>query len=234
MNHPQSAQTPALPPHHRRSAEDLRLLAWLHASEHPADTLCQLHQGGFPNGLDLPPSPAAERLHALLAALAALPPAERLQQQEELAADYAAIYLNHTLRASPHQSVWLDEDNLMLQAPTFAVRAYYRRYGIRADWRKMADDHLSNELTFVALMLEQHHPEAALGFLRQHLLAWLPAFAERVSQRAATAFYAALAELTLHLCQTLADRLTAEGIPPVTVEPPPDELPHFPHTCGEA
>ena len=230
-----SATAPALAADWRkRSAEDLRLFAWLHASEHTAETLCQLVQGGFPAGLELDPHPEGERMQALLEALVALPAAERSAQEDELAADYAAIYLNHTVRASPHESVWLDEDNLMLQAPTFAVRAFYRRFGIRADWRKMADDHLSNELTFVAMMLEQNHPEAALGFLRQHLLAWLPQFAERVATHAATAFYAALAALTLHLCQSLAARLEAEGIPAVTVEPPPDELPQFTRTCGDA
>lgn len=74
------------------------------------------------------------------AALSALAEQRRARQDDmalpassvdELAADYAAIYLTHALRASPHESVWRDDDHLMLQGPTFAVRAFYRRHGVQ-------------------------------------------------------------------------------------------------------
>ena len=55
---------------------------------------------------------------------------DRAALQDDLDADFAGIYLTHALRASPCESVWLDEENLMMQGPSFAVRDCYRRHGL--------------------------------------------------------------------------------------------------------
>lgn len=208
---------------HQLAAEDLRALAWLHAEERAPQLLLELKSKGFPDRLALVPSkaPASIAMNEALASLSANPSENRLEAPvscaDELAADYSAIYLTHALRASPQESVWLDEDNLMLQGPTFAVRDFYRRHGIQAtDWRQRADDHLVNELEFVALLLERREDREAALFLKTHLLAWLPLFAERVNQRAATKFYAALANLTLVACEACLEHL-----PDVVVLPKP-------------
>lgn len=210
-----------------QAAEDLRMLGRLHAQEIGSAMLGQLCGAGFPQGLvllsdDEPKASAArQRMDTLLQAMTAVPEGERQSLDDDLAADYAATYLTHSHRASPHESVWLDEDQLLLQGPTFAVRAFYRQYGLRvANWRSMPDDHLCNELEFVALMLEQQHPEAALGFLQQHLLQWLPLFAQRVADRADTTFYAELATLTRLACAYCADRLQRAGVLPAAVAAP--------------
>ena len=207
----------------RLAAEDLRALAWLHASERSPQVLAELYANGFPATLTLADKndPWLRGMDAALAALtgaggqdgAALP----ASSEDDLAADYAAIYLTHALRASPHESVWRDEDHLMLQEPTFAVRAFYHRHGVQAaDWRQRADDHLASELEFTALLLERGELKEAARFLKAHLLVWLPSFAQRVSQRAATPFYAALAGLTLTACEHCAARLPAVAVlPPV-------------------
>lgn len=105
----------------------------------------------------------------------------------------------------------------MLQEPTFAVRAFYRRHGLQAaGWRQSADDHLATELEFVALLLERGELEEAAHFLQAHLLTWLPSFAMRVGQRAATPFYAALAGITLAACENCAARLPAVAMPSPT------------------
>ena len=207
------------------AAEDLRALAWLHAGERSPDVLAALYAGGFPDTLSLvdAQAPTAQAMAAALRALAgdasdaqddaALP----ASSADELAADYAAIYLTHALRASPHESVWRDDDHLMLQGPTFAVREFYRRHGVQVpDWRARADDHISHELDFTALLLERGQQREAARFLQTHLLAWLPDFARRVAQRAATPFYAALASLTLAACEGCQQRLpTVAVLPPV-------------------
>lgn len=110
----------------------------------------------------------------------------------------------------------------MLQGPTFAVRAFYRRHGVQVpDWRARADDHISHELDFVALLLERGNEREAARFLKTHLLAWLPDFARRVAQRAATPFYAALAALTLAACEGCQQRLpTVAVLPQPVVEGP--------------
>jgi TorA maturation chaperone TorD len=208
----------------RLAAEDLRALAWLHASERTPQVLAELYANGFPATLTLvPPDDAWLRcMERALNALAstrcedgddALP----ASSADDLAADFAAIYLTHALRASPHESVWRDEDHLMLQEPTFAVRAFYRRHGLQAtNWRQRADDHLVIELEFTALLLERGELKEAARFLKSHLLTWLPSFAARVGQRAATPFYAALAGLTLTACERCVAQLPAAAtLPPV-------------------
>ncbi|MCL2874905.1 MAG: molecular chaperone TorD family protein [Betaproteobacteria bacterium] len=191
------------------AAEDLRTLAWLHVAERSPRVLSELHTSGFPASLMLVPQddPWLCCMDRALATLAGTPCDDESAElpassEDDLAADFAAIYLTHALRASPYESVWRDEDHLMLQEPTFAVRAFYRRHGLQAtDWRLRADDHLATELEFVSLLLERGELKEAAHFLNSHLMTWLPSFASRVAQRAATPFYAALAGLTLVACE---------------------------------
>lgn len=194
----------------RDLAADLRSLAWLHAAERDGTTWLSLHYAGFPLGLHLAGAEGTRAMGQALLALAGEHAHDRQAADDRLAADYAAIYLTHALRASPCESVWRDEDHLMLQAPTFAVRDCYRRHGIAPpNWRLLPDDHLVHELSFVAHLLENGERGPALDFLDRHLLAWLPQFAGRVAQRADTAVYAALALLTLEAATLLRARLAA-------------------------
>lgn len=189
-------------------AQDLRCLAWLHAEERDARTWLALHHAGFPLGLHLAGGEGARAMNQALMALSDVQASDPQGLDDRLAADFAAIYLTHALRASPCESVWRDEDHLMLQGPTFAVRDFYRRHGMGPlDWRAMPDDHLVHELSFIAHMLEQGHPAAALEFLDHHLLVWLPQFAARVAQRADTPVYAALALLTMEAAALLRKHL---------------------------
>lgn len=195
-------------------AQDLRSLAWLHAAERDASTWLALHRAGFPQGLHLA---GADGSRTMLQALEGLRDEQACDPQgidDRMAADYAAIYLTHSLRASPCESVWRDEDQLMLQAPTFAVREFYRRHGIPPlNWRVMPDDHLVHELCFVAQLLDASELKAALDFLDRHLLVWLPQFAARVAQRADTAIYAALAVLTMDAAALLREHLAGAAGP---------------------
>ncbi len=198
-------------------AQDLRTLAWLHAAERNSACWLALFEQGFPQGLTCGDTASREALQQALADLRErlhAEPADPTPADAALAADYADIYLTHALLASPYESVWRDEDHLMLQAPTFAVRRFYQRHGLQvADWRQMPDDHLSHELGFVALLLERGEWSEAARFLDEHLLVWLPGFAARVAERAATEVYAALAVLTLAACRSVraALQLTADA-----------------------
>ena len=70
-----------------------------------------------------------------------------------------------------------------------------------------------------ALLLERGEEREAARFLKQHLMAWLPDFAQRVGQRAETPFYAALAALTLAACEQCQRWLPKVAVMPrVTVE----------------
>ena len=125
--------------------DDLDQLIRLHDRELDAETLRALKSEGFPGGLALGPDSeiavlAYANLHAALAGLPEDPPP---QVTDELAADFAAIYLNNSLGASPYESVWLDDEHLACQRPMFELRDIYAAAGFKVtDWRSRFDDHL--------------------------------------------------------------------------------------------
>jgi len=193
------------------TALDLLTLAQLHNRELDVPTVAALKQEQFPASLALrlKSTTGLEALDMLAQVVAELE--FDSQQQDEHAADFAAIYLTHGISASPYESVWLDEEGLAMQTPMFSVRDCYARFGWQAhDWRKRADDHLVLQLQFIAELLRSDD-EAALvdvaSFLDQHALRWLPDFADRVAQRCATPFYAGLCMLTASYLDELRDIL---------------------------
>jgi TorA maturation chaperone TorD len=193
------------------AALDLMTLAQLHNRELDMPTIAALQQEQFPGSLALRLKSATglEAADILTRVVAALE--FDGQQQDEHAADFAAIYLTHHLGASPCESVWLDEEGLAMQSPMFSVRDYYARFGWQAhDWRKRTDDHLVLQLQFIAELLAGDDEGVLVDvtrFLDEHTLRWLPQFAERVAQRCATPFYAGLCMLTASYLDELRDIL---------------------------
>lgn len=194
---------------------DLESLALLHHTELSDATLSWLGSAGFPDGLSLRliNEQSVRALDLMRASLAELSAPMTRSQSDELAADYAAIYLTYAYQASPCESVWLDQENLGMQAPMFQVREFYRLFDLAAEnWRMRSDDHLCLELHFLSALMRDEHPLAlpeAARFLDEHLLRWLPLFARRVSARCATPFYAGAALLTEAYCGELRDLLAA-------------------------
>ena len=188
-------------------ANDLRLLADLHATELTRERIQELQAIDFPLAQDFP----QEIPDSLL---------------DEFATDFADIYLNGRFHASPQESVWIDDEELICQQPMFQVREWYAKHGLAVpNWRKMADDNLVNQLLFIAHLLDkaEDDPQAILQevalFMDEHLLRWLQPFAIRVVDRCDTVFYAYLALLTYNhidkLRMTLVEIL---GVPRPTHE----------------
>lgn len=194
-------------------AQDLLVLAALHHMELDDALLAGLAEAGFPDGLGLRllGEESGRALELMREALAELPRPLTPVLRDELAADYAAIYLTYAYQASPYESVWLDQENLAMQAPMFQVREFYRLFDlVAADWRTRPDDHLVLELQFLAALFRDSHPQAlaeAARFLDSHLLRWLPRFGQRVAARCATPFYAGAARLSAAYCDELRDLL---------------------------
>ena len=181
--------------------DDLDQLIRLHDRELDGETLRALQAVAFPAGLALAADgECGELAYANLAAALADLPAEPSQQLlDELAADYAAIYLNNSLGASPYESVWLDDEHLACQRPMFELRETYAAAGFgAADWRQRFDDHLVLQLHYLRHVLGAAavDGEKLANFIDEHLGYWFPDFAGRVALACATPFYAALAELT--------------------------------------
>lgn len=195
-------------------AEDLRAFALLHDRELERDLLLSLRKDCEQDflALELRGQQGSEALVLFREGLADIPSALDPQTLDILAAEYAEIYLNNGLGTSPCESVWLDEDGLIMQEPMFQIRAWYRRYGVAVpDWRKRSEDHLVNQLQFLAILIEtdpgEEHLNAAARFLDEHLLRWIEAFAERVATRSQVRFYGGLAQLTAAYLDEIRDLL---------------------------
>jgi TorA maturation chaperone TorD len=202
--------------------DDLDQLTRLHDRELDGVTLAALRAAGFPGCLALLPAEvmaarACANFAAALAELADPPSAEVL---DELAADYAAIYLNNRLGASPYESVWLDDDHLVCQQPMFELRDIYAAAGLGvADWRHRGDDHLVLQLQYLRHLLAAGAVDGAAlaDFIDEHVGYWFPDFARRVAGTCHTPLYAALAELThvwLQGFRALLDEMYGCPVPP--------------------
>lgn len=191
-------------------ADDAATLALLQDRELSVPILAELKSLNFPDNLGLLPVDAASQAsyRMMRIAVSALPAQPAARILDELAADFAAIYLTGAFGASPCESFWLSDDHLVCQEAMFDMRALYAASGLAVpDWRMRPDDHLVFQLQFLASRLGTVETDgdwrALAAFLDYHLLRWLPDFADRVASRCDTPFYAALVILTDAWCQQL-------------------------------
>lgn len=188
----------------RAIADDLDVLAILHDREPTADLLTALHASPIAEQLTLrlTTQEALAAIDAFVLAVGELPRFADAKALDQLAADYADVYLRHRYRAAPTESVWLSEDGLDRQGPMLSIRAQLRRHGVKLlDANLRTEDHLVSQLHFFAHLLASDAPgdgpKAAARFLDAHLLRWVHQFAGRLVQVSAPPFYAALAVLTV-------------------------------------
>jgi TorA maturation chaperone TorD len=209
-------------------AEDVSTLAILQDSELSPAVLAGLQELTFPDNLGLLPHDDISRraFTMMREVVTSFPTAPDAAFLDDLAADFAAIYLTGALGASPYESYWLSDDHLICQDAMFDMRTLYAEAGLKVpDWRMRPDDHLVFQLQFLARQLSRAGKDddwrSLANFLDYHLLRWLPDFASRVVNRCDTPFYAALALLTDVWCRQLRDlivhhlgeaRLTPEDI----------------------
>jgi len=195
-------------------AEDIAMLAVLHETEPTPELLEALGETAFPAGLGLKllEDDGIKAIDLMKRAMHLIP--EKMEDAfiDDLAADYANIYLNYGISASPEESVWLDEENLACQDSMFQVRNWYEQYGLMAkNWRVIPDDHLVLQLQFLVHLFKTQASMEGLKsitrFMDEHLLRWLLSFAERVAARCDTAYFAGVAMLTASYCEELRDLL---------------------------
>lgn len=238
---PQPAEPPVFSTGERQAlAEDVDLLVRLTDRELDAEIVALLRARDPAEwfALDLSGDEFDAVRQLIVAGLAELATPPTTRQLDELAAEFAAIHLLHGYDAAPSESVWRDEDHLERQEAMFRARDWYSRHGVKApNWRVRSDDHLVNELQFLALLLRGGGSRDDLGeaarFLRDHLLVWVPLFADRVAARCQAQLYAgltlALAIYLRRLGTALGAATGAEMTPPKLVfEQARDEGP----TCG--
>ena len=145
------------------------------------------------------------------AALAGLPEPADAATLDQLAAEYADVYLTHSYRIAPTGSVWLTQEKLERQEPMFAVREWYEHYGVTVpDWRLRSDDHIVHELQFVEHLLGLGTETAtrdAARFLDRHVLVWVPQFCALMAERCQQPLLITGAKLTGAYLEALRDLL---------------------------
>ena len=201
-------------------ADVMGLVIRLHDREADRDLIAHLHAIDAATLFDAilagPDEGAAVFLEAALAELGDAPSAEAL---DEMAADYADLYLTNGYRIAPTGSVWFTDEHLERQEPMFEVREWYQHYDLKVpDWRIRSDDHLVHELQFVRHLLALGTTDAltdAARFLDLHVLGWAPEFCARAAERTRTPFHAATAAVTAEFLPVLRNWLESEtGIAP--------------------
>ena len=122
--------------------------------------------------------------------------------------DYTRMFIGpDKLPAPPWESAYCNEERLLFQEQTMAVRRAFRTYGYANPGAPMEpDDHIGLELDFLyrtcSLALEATEGAALVGicrdqlsFVKEHLQVWVPAFAADVARDARTGFYRGMARM---------------------------------------
>lgn len=135
--------------------------------------------------------------------------AEAGETLPQLVADHRRLLLGpERLPVSPWESVHRSQEGLVFEPETMAVRAFYRRFDVRAPRLNVEpDDHVSLECSFLAHLcvtaLEvldrggdpSRFIEGYQQFVGQHASRWMPQYFEGVGEHAGTDFYRGLAAL---------------------------------------
>lgn len=128
---------------------------------------------------------------------------------ETLKIDHSKLFVGpYKLLAPPYGSIYLEGEGTLMGNSTMDVRNMYREAGLDvSEDHKDAPDHISAELEFMYFLIFKcvesveksgldgvtDHLNRQMGFLENHLGAWVSEFAERVADNAETEFYKNLA-----------------------------------------
>ncbi len=131
---------------------------------------------------------------------------------EPIRVDFAKLFVGpYKLLAAPYGSVYLENERKMMGDSTLDVRSRYREAGLdTAKNFKDAPDHISAELEFMYYLIFKEieafadsDTETAMdfiqrqkSFLEDHLMAWVPEFANSIIENAENPFYPNLAKAT--------------------------------------
>lgn len=130
-----------------------------------------------------------------------------------------------SLPAPPWESVYLSSNHSLFSDVTLKVRNAYRASGfLPSSYPVVSDDHLAIELDFMAKMADRMQDrevggqdegflsaaEASSGFLRNHMLKWVPLFAADMPSDGSSGLYPEAARLLD--CFLCADAAFLEGL----------------------
>ena len=125
---------------------------------------------------------------------------------EDLLWEYTRLFIGpYKLPCPPWESVYTSPKRLMMQEAYDEVRDYYNKAGLTVNNQGIMADHIGAELNFLAVVLqkansdpekEQYYRDLASGFLAEHIIKWIPQFAQDMENAADISFYKTLATVT--------------------------------------
>ena len=131
---------------------------------------------------------------------------------EPLEVDFSKLFVGpYKLFAAPYGSVYLDGERKIMGYSTLDAKKRYRQAGLEtAKNFKDAPDHITAELEFMYYLIfkeieafSNSHAETVIdfiqkqkSFLEDHLMAWMPEFANSIIEYAENMFYPNLAKAT--------------------------------------
>lgn len=130
---------------------------------------------------------------------------------EELTVEYTRLFLGPGKHISPHESVHREGEGLLWGDSTAKVKAFIESSGLKyASDFKGIPDHISVELEFMHRLLkeevearEKNDPGKLKKllylkkrFVDEHLLEWIPRFADKIAKETKLNFYRKIAILT--------------------------------------
>ncbi len=171
----------------------------------PEEMLLEDVLGRLRSALDaLEPGLLAEELDRMAGYL------QDLEEPVELAVEYTRLFRGPVkAEAYPYESMYVDGE--IMGPATLDVSRRYAEAGVSvSDDFKDLPDHVSAELEFMYYLTARelearqrddegeavHFQVLAQAFLRDHLVRWVPEFADRILRSASNPFYLSLARIT--------------------------------------
>ncbi len=180
-------------------ADDLHLLAALHASEIDETMLGYLKETNFPQHLAL--DVAVESLSYPL--FKNEPVSDGTLK--ELATQYSSLFLLSKKRVAAEESFFTSPDRSLREKPFYELRKLYREHQKR-NVSDLADDHIALELEYMAHLSRQTVSldgerflsgiQTVHEFLTNHPLRWYPQFLDMVREFFSYPFYRTLVIVT--------------------------------------
>lgn len=144
---------------------------------------------------------------------------ESEKELEDLLWDYTQLFIGpYKLPCPPWESVYTSSKRLMMQDAYDEVRNFYNEAGLVMNTPDIMPDHIGAELNFFAFLLQKidvdpenkpYYQNQAKRFVDEHLLRWVPQFADDMENTANTLFYRALARVTRKFIASIGERGTS-------------------------
>jgi len=116
---------------------------------------------------------------------------------EPLQVEHTRLFVNAipTVVSPPYGSVYLSADGMLYGPSAEKAKAFYREQGFDLAGEADIPDHISFELEFLALLVEEGKSREEELFLQKHFRPWFPKFKARVLQEGRHPFYGVLVNL---------------------------------------